>query len=984
MDDHIPFTPPPYYVKNLPRKQNTSPPRPVQNVGSLDSRIVPNMMRRMSSRRSQGESGGRIAKAERKRKPGLSIDTTVARTGRRPPQEIKISNPVNLGSSTNGPPSNSTPSFAPPPTVAAAPVQQNQYQAEVNSNPFVPASSPSRFPPTFLDNTKRQSSLRNSTNPQQLYFAPPPRPRSSLYSTNSRTGSKRKSKNVVRDSNVTAFEEEINNQRRQRGLSGGTTFEEDRNSRIPDTAMTNTSYRSRGWWNVITTPFQKTPTDSGLPAVPPIPAHLASPDAGYLYPPVPVPAPPGQASSHDSGSSFPFSPNDREVPITLGAELAFDLSSPPAHQTQHAHTPSSTTIDDSSVRADSRQSSRMPFADSKSPPSGADEFSPAGMLGGAGTVHSSFGIVNHVEENKATKQRPNLTINTGEDHSSVRASLRATVVRTVRFLTPRNSVFPPPPGEYTSTRRAADAPLTPGPGKIFSKKSFFRAPPTPGFFKAPPTPGFRSGPSSEEETSRNAFNPPPTPRYPTSSHRKNSSVSYEEFEIDDEGKSQKKERPPMTYFHLNCFGRKKSKNAQHETKEKKEKKKMSRRRKCCFCCLCVLIAFLVLIALIIVLAVMLTKKHNKAPSTMGSPPAWVNLTNFPPMMTGALTIARPNLVKSESGCVPVSTAWSCAVPKEQQAALAPNDATQPNFLFNIVYDNSTSLTKRSSSGPAYANHVLRARAPTANPAVSALDEQSFLGNTTDGITAPFEGEAAPFYISFSDVTTAAPPSKVKRDSSPTSSANSVANLSTNLPKPAVNPDNTPQPANLLTFPANQPLRLYNRGQSTEHYGFYTYFDRSIFLRSSNASGPAVSADQNGGSTQAGANFRCTWSQTRYLVQIWTRQGHLLPKGSSGSKEASGTYVAPGSMAMPVSVTLDRHGGSQKGKMLYCYQIDVSGKVVDGSGKIGVEHRDFGGTIVNPSPGPFFTPVPPVSVSEGGPGGIDGGTGGCGCKWQNWT
>ena len=36
--------------------------------------------------------------------------------------------------------------------------------------------------------------------------------------------------------------------------------------------------------------------------------------------------------------------------------------------------------------------------------------------------------------------------------------------------------------------------------------------------------------------------------------------------------------------------------------------------------------------------------------------------------------------------------WSCAVPKEQQDAIKPNDANQPNFVFDIRYDNSGALT----------------------------------------------------------------------------------------------------------------------------------------------------------------------------------------------------------------------------------------------------------------------------------------------------
>lgn len=87
------------------------------------------------------------------------------------------------------------------------------------------------------------------------------------------------------------------------------------------------------------------------------------------------------------------------------------------------------------------------------------------------------------------------------------------------------------------------------------------------------------------------------------------------------------------------------------------------------------------------------------------------------------------------------------------------------------------------------------------------------------------------------------------------------------------------------------------------------------------------------------------------------------------------------MPYPVTVTLDRHGGGLTTKMLYCYGLDARGDVVDNEKVFQPENRSFGGTLVNPAEGPFMNVN--VSTAMGGPGGIDGGTGGCSCLWQNF-
>ena len=452
-----------------------------------------------------------------------------------------------------------------------------------------------------------------------------------------------------------------------------------------------------------------------------------------------------------------------------------------------------------------------------------------------------------------------------------------------------------------------------------------------------------------------------------------------------------------------------------------------RKRRCCFLIFGVLLAMVILI---VILVLTLTIPRSDIPIQS----SWLNISGFPPIPTGIATIARPNAAMEFSQCVAPTTMWSCALPKEQQQSIAPNQPDQPNFRIEIRFQNGSAAINSSNStssrrsvdphSPASAGQFIRSQIIkardsftnslfTPNPAPPSQDDQSFLGQYTDNNTAPFPGEQTPFFISFLP-TTAASTSKVKRrqDSSlETNSTNLFPNISVAVPPPSVNSDGTAAAANLYPFPAAQPLQLYNRGRSDEHYGFYTYFDRSIFLRSqdllNSTSEPNVPGDENGGAEESAANVRCTWTQTRFLVQIWTNAGNalqLLSAASSNSTNTSSTVTStaeaststsspvsgqnsannfsrPGSFPYPVSITMDRHGGDKDTKMIYCYGMDANERIVLSEKQIHIENRTTGGILVNPSEGIFGQTN--VSTSQGGPGGIDGGTGGCKCLWQNW-
>lgn len=418
--------------------------------------------------------------------------------------------------------------------------------------------------------------------------------------------------------------------------------------------------------------------------------------------------------------------------------------------------------------------------------------------------------------------------------------------------------------------------------------------------------------------------------------------------------------------------------------------------------------FLIIVALAIALATTLTKHGYQTPVQS----AWLNLTGYPPIPTGIATIAGAETQDVTSSCINPSTLWRCALPQDQQSSNKPYPANSPSFHVEIrfrngTYDNSTAAAQTGS------NHKFRRNDNTLwtpDPAPPSIQDQIFLGNTTDGNSVPYSGEETPFYMSILSPIPLSSATLYRRSSS----SNIFPNLTTIIPTPAENPDGTAAAPVLYPLPDTQPIRLYNRGEPDEHYGFYTYFDKSIFLASrAPLSGSATDGnlhDLHGGVGRSHASVRCTWSQTRFLVQIWTqpsKMGYTLlgsssPATSTPTPTLSSSFARPsssatdnslpGSFPYPVTITLDRHGGIAKEKMVYCYAVEDDGHYNVTDVKLQLEDRGFGGSLVNPASGIFdnlsglgSTPTSSVgSGSSSGYGGIDGGTGGCLCRWVNWV
>ncbi|KAK7745385.1 hypothetical protein SLS53_002881 [Cytospora paraplurivora] len=413
-----------------------------------------------------------------------------------------------------------------------------------------------------------------------------------------------------------------------------------------------------------------------------------------------------------------------------------------------------------------------------------------------------------------------------------------------------------------------------------------------------------------------------------------------------------------------------------------------------------LTVFLLLVALGVALGIVLSRRaigtsHDTAPASTsssssasdstGSPleSVWLNLTNFPPIPTGLATVVAPDNSEAIDGCVSPAKLWSCSLPPEQQAANEPHKANQPEFILQI-HPSRTELATDSDSGLERRSSALYDTGIAPNPDPPSFDEMWFLGNTTDGIVSDEKaGEPTPFYISFfknvsssagSNLLSGTDSARAKRGSGNGigSGSDSSDSLSEFLPSPTLNEDGTGAAAQLRPYPFQQPLRLYDRGLPTEHYGFYVYFNKTIYLESMNND---TSSDSDGGSLETNADWLATWSQTRFIVKIWTQKGNstrLL--GGSGPSDKISSTIMPGTFPYPITVGEDTHGGDLDLKSSFAYAVEADQHINTTDATLFTNDIGYGGTVVNPR-------LPSGDLSWGG---VDGGTGGCRCEWVNWV
>ncbi|KAM0705613.1 hypothetical protein Q7P35_006972 [Cladosporium inversicolor] len=471
-----------------------------------------------------------------------------------------------------------------------------------------------------------------------------------------------------------------------------------------------------------------------------------------------------------------------------------------------------------------------------------------------------------------------------------------------------------------------------------------------------------------------------------------------------------------------------------------------------FCLIATACMFLVL--LLIILLIMLVPQDHADNQVQAQ---WLNLTGFPPLPTGVATVIQPKNSLEGNKCINPPGLWSCSMPQTQLLSRNKSSRTDlPNFRFEIRFrnhtlENTTALMPAtnysSSSGPASVKSQLRARSTwsqilySPNPAPPSEADQLALGSTTDNTTI---GEETPFYISL--LSPEPLPHLNKRDATeedhqetPTkipnpypyprpSNTTTYKNLTTTttskpIPAPLLLPNYHPQTPLLYPYATAQPLRLYNRGQEDEHYGFYTYFSKTALIAdaasqsssSSSASwvvsGPGAGSasswfEDKAAKAQAGtsrpadiANMTttasatptskafCEFRQTRFRVQIWTRRAFISTLPAAGmdisssdgptariqaGESSANDMQAPGSFPYGVTISLDRESGpdGDEGKGVFCWALDWDGRVVGEGRRIG--ERDVGAEVEVDKRDDDVRMEMEKRDEDGG----------CGCRWES--
>ncbi|EMC93524.1 hypothetical protein BAUCODRAFT_75477 [Baudoinia panamericana UAMH 10762] len=390
---------------------------------------------------------------------------------------------------------------------------------------------------------------------------------------------------------------------------------------------------------------------------------------------------------------------------------------------------------------------------------------------------------------------------------------------------------------------------------------------------------------------------------------------------------------------------------------------------------------------------------------------WVNLTGYPALPTGVATIIKANAVKEINGCISPQSLWSCATPPTQQSGQStiinqPSFRLQIRFRNDTVPGNKTQLVKRSghaaNAQALFRRDIWSDSLYAANPAPPSTQDQSFLGQFTDNVSMPYEGEQTPFSMSLLDAETLVSPVETlgKRQSNPypyptpndsTTVMGASTAASSSIPRPALLPNGKPADSRSYPLVEAQPLRLYDRGKPSEHYGFYTYFDRSLLVSNTSSSTANPFALGAGNVALDNATAVCTWSQTRLHVQMWTRKGgvasldHPIPlNGLPAVDSTANNMSAPGSFPYPVTVTVDRHGGQANKKGVYCYGLDADHHVMVNADTWMDEDRAYVGRLVNAAQMPGINGTKSAKRDAGSVhDGVDGGNGGCLCQWQNY-
>ena len=527
-------------------------------------------------------------------------------------------------------------------------------------------------------------------------------------------------------SNDTAFEEEQDNlTRKDRIMSTGTVFEEDdtplHEKKLKtlslDTSVVPTPRRSQGWWNVITTPFVTSRRNS---------TWTQNGHNGEKTPSIPmVPPEYGTWQSTMSPSTYMWSATDRS-PSTN----ADSLPNTPHIKVSTATEPAA---NEGSHRNDFPLISNIHMRDDPAP----RNVNAANVNTTIATPALSVKSETALPLAQPTPQLSSTTVSHFTTEKSASPPIGShTNVPVAAFVTHHHQQPQQQQQPFNINIAIHDGRVT-APNQIHSTSASAKSNPGPFIVNPLSAPSSTIGSRSNtpSQSSPQYFPPPPTgatkdkqPAFGNFSRASSPASTMHEQKARG-SKQHRKTNKLMAKFAL-C-GRKKD--------DQKTEKKKKRSRWCLGCCCCLVI--LVLLAILIPVIVVFTRRHNNSATPIAGDPnasgptQWLNDTGFPPMKTGLLTIAQPEAVEEESGCVAPTTLWSCALPKEQQKNIAPNKPDQPNFKVQITFENGSSADiskpSRRAANPVSAGalirSLLRRAAPTPSPPVPSVEDMKFLG-----------------------------------------------------------------------------------------------------------------------------------------------------------------------------------------------------------------------------------------------------------------
>lgn len=316
-----------------------------------------------------------------------------------------------------------------------------------------------------------------------------------------------------------------------------------------------------------------------------------------------------------------------------------------------------------------------------------------------------------------------------------------------------------------------------------------------------------------------------------------------------------------------------------------EKHGMTRTRKWC------LVGCLIVIVLVAAIIGGVVGGRSKSQGSTAQPESASSLENGPPTIPLGTVVVRPfRSARLLSTCVAKSYIWSCVLPPDTKFPItsAINDNFRvPEFRFIIKRRSQI-----DASGMPESEWL-----PVPRNIPNTTDYESI--SSVDGVKDV--GEETDFYITLATIATSAivKTKELHNDSN-------INNENNRAAKETIREESHMLPSVLK----NQPLRLFDRGLDTEHYGFHIYFDKSVQFV--NNTRPAPSQDTGGVSANS-SGFRIMWNKTRFKVTIFTKViGKIVET------------MADTELDLPVDIWEDRVGGDGRGRTISTFQLDKNG------------------------------------------------------------